>query len=120
MFVPGIRSLGNVISDFSNDGVRLRNGDASQYVWLKSDGSVIIKNADSTTTFDSDNNITTTNGSGTIQMLANGNVVINNVVFDTVGNMTIPSGGGITGSNGVDFESHRHNETGTVTGTPIP
>ena len=118
MFVPGIRSLGNVISNFSNDGARIRNADATQYVWLRSDGSVIIKNGESTTSFDADNNITTTNGNGTIQMLANGNVVINNVVIDTSGNITTPSGGGITGSNGIRYESHRHDETGSITGTP--
>lgn len=43
MVLPGMRSRPNVITDFANDGIRIRNADASAYVWLKSDGTCEIK-----------------------------------------------------------------------------
>lgn len=42
MFLPGLRSKPNAISDFKNDGIRMRNKAGDQYVWLKGDGSVEI------------------------------------------------------------------------------
>lgn len=42
IFMPGIRSQPNVLSDFKNDGIRLRNKAGDKYVWLKGDGSVEI------------------------------------------------------------------------------
>lgn len=41
-FIPGVRSKPNAISGFANDGIRLRNADASSYVWVKDDGTVEI------------------------------------------------------------------------------
>ena len=38
MFLPGMRSQPNKISDFQNDGIRMRNKTGDSYVWLKSDG----------------------------------------------------------------------------------
>lgn len=43
-FFPGIRSQPNVLSDFENNGIRLRNKDGSQHVWLKNDGSIVVDN----------------------------------------------------------------------------
>lgn len=43
MCLPGIRSKPNTIVNFQNDGIRLRNADATAYVWLKGDGSIHIK-----------------------------------------------------------------------------
>lgn len=117
-FSPGGRSLANPITSFSNNGVRLRDSSGNRHVWIKNDGTMVVKNGNATTTYGSDNSVVTTNGSGTITVLANGNININGVIFTPTGNVTIPSGGGITGSNGVSYETHRHNETGTVTGTP--
>lgn len=42
MFLPGLRSQPKVISDFANDGIRLRNKEGNQYVWLKNDGSIQV------------------------------------------------------------------------------
>lgn len=42
-FIPGTRSKPNAISDFQNNGIRMRNKDASSYVWLKDDGGMAIK-----------------------------------------------------------------------------
>lgn len=117
-FIPGIRSLGNVIPGFVNDGVRIRDTEGNRYVWFKNDNTLIVKNGAATTTYGADNSITQTNGSGNISMLANGNVVINGVVFTPQGRITPPAGGGFTGSNGVPYETHRHDENGTITGTP--
>lgn len=100
-FVPGIRSLGNVIPGFVNDGVRLRDTQGNRHIWIKSNDTLVMQNA-----------------TGNITMLANGNVVINGVVFTPQGQITPPPGGGFTGSNGVPYETHRHNENGTLTGTP--
>lgn len=41
-FMPGFRSKPGAIKSFSNNGVRLRNEDASSYVWVKDDGAVEI------------------------------------------------------------------------------
>jgi len=73
-FVPGTRSLPNVLPDFQNNGIRIRNRSGSQYVWLKSD-----------------NTIQANNGAGSIVIGADGTVTINGVVtIDTAGNITTP------------------------------
>ena len=43
MFIPGIRSQKNKIENFENDGIKLRNKDNSNFVWLKNDGTISIK-----------------------------------------------------------------------------
>ena len=43
MFLPGLRSQQNVVTDFANDGIRIRNADGTSYIWLKSDGTAEIK-----------------------------------------------------------------------------
>lgn len=40
--LPGIRSQANKISEFQNNGVRLRNKDGSKFIWLKNDGTAAI------------------------------------------------------------------------------
>lgn len=117
-FSPGGHSLGKVITSFSNNGVRLRDKSGNRHVWIKNDGSLVIRNGNSNTTLAANNVVTMTNGAGTIQILANGNVVINGVVFTPTGSVTVPATGGITGNNGVPYETHRHTETGTITETP--
>ena len=41
-FIPGIRSKPNVITGFSNDGIKLRNEAGDKYIWLKSGGDIEI------------------------------------------------------------------------------
>jgi hypothetical protein len=118
VFVPGIRSLPNVIKSFSNNGIKLRNEDGSQYAWLKNDGSVAVGNAQASVNISMDGLINLLNASGSIQLLANGNAVINGVVFTPQGKIIAPAGGGFTGSTGIPYESHRHDENGNITGTP--
>lgn len=73
-FLPGIRSLPNVLPDFQNNGVRLRNKSGTQFAWLKNDGSIAVEN-----------------GAGHIRMSADGIVTINGVTFDTLGNVNSPT-----------------------------
>ena len=53
MFLPGLRSQVNKISSFANDGIRIRNADATHYIWLKNDGTIETKNDNSTMTISS-------------------------------------------------------------------
>ena len=43
MFLPGMRSQPNKITNFQNNGIRLRDKAGANYVWLKNDGTVEIK-----------------------------------------------------------------------------
>lgn len=43
IFIPGIRSQKNKIDNFSNDGIKLRNKDNNNYLWIKSNGEIEIK-----------------------------------------------------------------------------
>lgn len=43
IIIMGVRSQPNKVSNFENNGIRLRNKDASAYIWLKDDGSVDIQ-----------------------------------------------------------------------------
>lgn len=72
-FIPGIRSKPNAIKDFQNDGIRLRNADASVYHWLKDDGS-----------------IESVNGAGHVKLLPSGVVDINGFLVQPSGAATSP------------------------------
>jgi hypothetical protein len=52
VFITGVRSEPNVITTFGNDGIRLRNADGTQHVWLKNDGSIIVANSNGGYTLD--------------------------------------------------------------------
>lgn len=45
LFIPGFRSQPKAISDFQNNGIRMRNRSGNQYVWLKNDGAINMKGA---------------------------------------------------------------------------
>lgn len=40
--IPGVRSQPNKISNFENNGVRLRNKNGDKFIWLKNDGTAEI------------------------------------------------------------------------------
>lgn len=42
IFDPGCRPIPKAISDFANDGIRLRSADGSSYFWIHRDGSLEI------------------------------------------------------------------------------
>jgi len=54
-FLPGLRSQAGKITGHQNNGIRLRNADGSNYIWLKNDGTGAIKltsfEVDAATTF---------------------------------------------------------------------
>lgn len=107
MFVPGVRSQGNVIQGFSNNGVKLRNKAGTQYAWLKNDGSIDLNN-----------------GSGHVTIGADGIVNINGVTFDTAGNVTTPTvinAKTVTATDsltvkGKEMNEHVHSDVTTGTG----
>lgn len=41
-FIPGVRSIPGSITDFSNDGIRLRSNDGSAYFWIHDDKTLEI------------------------------------------------------------------------------
>lgn len=72
-FVPGARSKPNAIKGFQNNGIRLRNEDASVYHWLKNDSS-----------------IESVNPAGYIKLLASGTVDINGFTIAPTGAAVSP------------------------------
>ena len=82
LFVPGFRSQPNVLPDFQNNGIRLRNRAGTQFAWLKNDGSIAVEN-----------------GAGHIRIAVDGTVTIN-------GAMITPSGDVIS-STGISLDNHR-------------
>ena len=80
---------------------RHSNGDEIIELWLKNDGSAILSN-----------------GTGSIQLLANGTVNINGVTIDTSGNIVSPTSVSAPSAiiNGKELAEHTH-ITGT-TGNP--
>lgn len=107
-FTTGFRSNPNIITGFSNDGVKVRNKDGSHYYWLKSDGTTEI-----------------TNGSGVITMSPDGVVTINGVTFSTDGKVNSPSsvtaplidGTDDVSFGGISAKGHRHGGVETGGGT---
>lgn len=87
-FVPGFRSDNNVLPDFQNNGIRLRNKVGDQFAWLKNDGSIFVENP-----------------LGHIRLMPNGNVIINGVTI-TPGSLVTTPNNVITGS--VNVNTHRH------------
>lgn len=89
LFVPGFRSQPNVLPDFQNNGIRLRNRAGTQFAWLKNDGSIAVEN-----------------GAGHIRIAASGVVTINGAVIGTDGDVTTASG--------ISLDMHVHSgvETG--------
>ena len=101
MFLPGLRSQPNKVSSFANNGIRLRNADATHYLWLKNDGT-----------------IESTNGSGTIKILPNGTVDINGVTFTPAGLVTSPDD---VVASSISLKTHTHGGVTTGAGsTGVP
>jgi len=92
MFIPGIRSQVGKITDFANNGIRIRNKAGSHYIWLKNDGTITSTNGTATDTLAPDGTVTRTNGAGSIVLGADGTVTINGVTIDPSGTITMPGG----------------------------
>jgi len=93
------------------------NGAVSVEVWLKNDGTGILSNANGSFTRNPDGSIKGINGSGSFELQAGGNFVVNGVTIDPGGN--ISTGGtlnadDVTADNqNVTLSTHTHNG-GTV------
>jgi len=97
LFMPGYRSLPNVLPDFQNNGIRLRNESGDQFAWLKNDGSIAVENA-----------------AGHIRIAADGTVTINGA--------TITPAGDVVSAAGVSLSTHVHGGVqsgGSNTGAPV-
>jgi hypothetical protein len=73
-FFPGIRSQPNKLVSFANNGIRLRNADASHFVWLKNNGEITMDNTE-----------------GHITIEAGGTVNINGVTITPNSELTSPT-----------------------------
>lgn len=95
LFIPGFRSQANKLSNFANDGIRIRDKEAENYVWLKGSGAIEMKCKDFTVDSDGDTQINTNN-------------------FD------VASGSMTHNGTNVGYD-HDHDDTGTynVSGTPV-
>ncbi len=95
----GIRSLPNVISDFDEDGIVLRNEDGDIKLTLRNDGTVRMENPDGSFELGSTGDLRMENDNGSIQLSSDGKIRLENSgSFDLLAN------------GDVDFD------TGTVTG----
>lgn len=97
LFMPGYRSLPNVLPDFQNNGIRLRNEAGDQFAWLKNDGSIAVENA-----------------AGHIRIAADGTVTINGA--------TITPAGDVVSATGISLSTHVHGGVqsgGSNTGAPV-
>ncbi|WP_232108492.1 Gp138 family membrane-puncturing spike protein [Pseudomonas juntendi] len=102
-FMPGVRSVPGAITDFANNGIRLRNNSGSMYAWLKDDGSISLSN-----------------GAGFITIGANGTVNINGVTITPESLVTTPND---VVAGEISLKLHRTSgvQSGNQTsGVPIP
>ena len=90
-FIPGARSLKTAMTDFQNNGIRLRDKAGTSYIWLKNDTSVQLKNPN-----------------GSVTLGADGTVNANGTTIDKNGNIVLKPGATITDGQGVIVETHKH------------
>jgi len=99
------------------------NGTPVAEVYCKDDGEVVTANDNITSVIRADGSGEISNSSGSIKLLASGNIDLNGVIIDTSGNITSPGtidGTTITGSVDViadTISGKSHNHTGALTGT---
>ena len=99
MFLPGFRSQPNVLPDFQNNGVRMRNKAGTQFVWLKNDNSISMDNGVARFNVLADGTTLMQNGAGSFQLQADGTFLINGLKIT-------PAGDVIT-ANGISLNTHR-------------
>ncbi|MDG9888163.1 Gp138 family membrane-puncturing spike protein [Pseudomonas juntendi] len=96
-FIPGVRSVPGAITDFANDGIRLRNNSGSMYAWLKDDTSISLSN-----------------GAGFITIGADGTVNINGVTISPASLVTTPND---VFAGPISLKLHKHSGVQPGTGT---
>ncbi|WP_026145105.1 Gp138 family membrane-puncturing spike protein [Pseudomonas asplenii] len=107
MFLPGFRSQPNVLPDFQNNGVRMRNKAATQFVWLKNDNSILMDNGAARFNVLADGTTLMQNGAGSFRLQADGTFLINGLKITPDGNVITAAG--------VNLNTHRH--TGVTPGS---
>lgn len=131
------RSAPNVITDYSNDGIRVRSLDGQRYVWLKNDGTIDVRNESGEFTIDPAGTITAQNdevsftldagGAGVLQN-GSGNVTLTPGGAVDANGATITTGGNVITANGTDldafkqqYDSHFHisASSGDPSGPPL-
>lgn len=121
-FIPGVRSKPNAIKGFQNNGIRLRNADASVYHWLKDDGTIESKNLTSLNTQLPDGTITLSNAAGaSITMQSSGTVLITSasglVIASPLTTTSATPAGDMSETNGAATISKSPDGTITLTNT---
>lgn len=99
MFLPGFRSQPNVLPDFQNNGVRMRNRAGTQFVWLKNDNSIHMDNGVARFNVLADGTTLMQNGAGSFQLQADGTFLING--------LKITPAGDVVTANGISLNTHR-------------
>ena len=109
MFLPGFRSQPNVLPDFQNNGVRMRNRAGTQFVWLKNDNSIHMDNGVARFNVLADGTTLMQNGAGSFQLLADGSFLINGLKITPDGNVITAAG--------TNLNTHRHSGVTPGSGT---
>ena len=117
-FLPGVKSQPNKVVSFENNGIRLRNKDGSNFIWLKNDGTAEI----TVTTLNVNGNIVhegDTTQTGNIELTGDTTQTGNVNVTGDVSATTDVVGGGIS------LKAHTHTgsptaATGPVSPTGVP
>ena len=114
MFLPGFRSQPNVLPEFQNNGVRMRNRAGTQFVWLKNDNSISMDNGVAKFDVLPDGTTLMQNGAGMFQLLADGTFLING--------LTITPEGDVVTADGISLNHHRTSEVtrgSQISGAPV-
>lgn len=85
------------------------DGTAVVELWLKNDGTALISNAGASVEVKLDGSIKGANSSGSFELEAGGNFVVNGVTIDTSGNVTIPASLTLGGK---EIAGHDHDISG--------
>ena len=109
MFLPGFRSQPNVLPDFQNNGVRMRNRGGTQFVWLKNDNSISMDNGVARFNVLADGTTLMQNGAGSFQLQADGTFLINGLKITPDGNVITAAG--------TNLNTHRHGGVTPGSGT---
>jgi len=109
MFLPGFRSQPNVLPEFQNNGVRMRNRAGTQFVWLKNDNSISMDNGAAKFSILADGTTLMQNGAGKFQLLADGSFLINGLKITPLGDVITAAG--------ISLDKHR--TTGVTAGNQV-
>ena len=74
-------------------------------MWLKNDGTIIASNENGLIDLNPDGSGSMTNGNGSLQLQANGDLNLNGVIIAANGDVTVPSSLTL---NGKELDAHNH------------